>query len=143
MASHLLLFFWFLLQIKFSGQEEEEAREMKYTSKDTGLEQALRSPDEDEAKLLNSVSSRMRVSMAEARDSCTGISRKLLVGLGFAALLIQESRAVLGRERIAQHHSSATVNLSSPRLRIPRQHVFRPLSESLSRWTGTGEKDRL
>lgn len=71
---------------------------MKYTSKDTGLEQALRSPDEDEAKLLNSVSSRMRVSMAEARDSCTGISRKLLVGLGFAALLIQESRAVLGRE---------------------------------------------
>lgn len=114
MASHLL-FFWFLLQIKFSGQEEE-ARQVQYTPKDTGLEQALRSPDEDEAKLLNSVSSRLRVSMAEASNSCTGISRKLPVGLGFAALLIQESRAVLGRERIAQHHSLATVNLSSPRL---------------------------
>lgn len=50
MASHLLLFFWFLLQVKFTGQEEDEAREVQYTSKDIGLEQALRSPDEDGAK---------------------------------------------------------------------------------------------
>lgn len=50
MASHLLLFFWFLLQVKFAGQEEDEAREVQYTSKDIGLEQALRSPDEDGAK---------------------------------------------------------------------------------------------
>lgn len=74
MASHLFLFFWFLLQIKFSGQEEDEAREVQYTSKDKGLEQALRSPDEDGAKQLNSVSSRLLVSMAEASSSCTGIS---------------------------------------------------------------------